>query len=159
VSGDDSLDSPESLREKGFWGSPSDGVTPEQRALADALLRRKDNPLWKKKRGGQITVTGAVRKPGGLTFDEPLRITDLLWEVGWLTPTSNGVVHVLRWPRRSWHGNAPQGQVIARIDLKRLFAQGGSDLNVVLKDGDLVVFPTGRLPKRLRTPIGGPPAK
>lgn len=93
----------------------------------------------KEYRHQRVSVTGAVDKPGSYDLIGPRKLLEVLAMAGGLqdkggTGKSGDVVHVIR-----QQGDRPAETQI--IDLKRLQEQGARELNVTIRNGDVVHVP------------------
>lgn len=109
----------------------------------------------KEYRHQRVSVTGAVDKPGYYEMIGPRTLLEMLALAGGLqdkgtTAKAGDLVHVIR------HQSAPQVAQAVRaapvqsfapraeplvIDLKRLLAVGGADLNIPIRHGDVIHVP------------------
>lgn len=91
----------------------------------------------KEYRHQRVSVTGAVEKPGYYELIGPRRLLEVLAMAGGLqgkagAARAGDVVHVIR------NLSSPQTLI---IDLKRLQVQGNHDLNIPIRNGDVVHVP------------------
>jgi polysaccharide export outer membrane protein len=105
----------------------------------------------KEYRHQRVMVTGAVVSPGSYEIIGPRTLLEVLGKVGGLTDKAGEVVHVIR------NQNAPALSKAMKagpnppvrteaiiIELRRLLADGAMELNVPIKNGDVVYVPQAR---------------
>jgi polysaccharide biosynthesis/export protein len=104
----------------------------------------------KEYRNQRVMVTGAVVRPGSYELIGPRSLLEMLGKAGGLQANAGEMVHIIRsqsasdlskslkgTPAKSF---APGTETIV-VDLRRLLLQGGMDLNLPIKNGDIVHVP------------------
>jgi polysaccharide export outer membrane protein len=92
-------------------------------------------------RSQQITVMGAVEKPGVFNVYRPRNVFEMLSEAGGLTEDAGSKVYVQTVGIDAQTGQPTQDAII--IDLKQVLESSDPTLNVVLRGGDTVHVPRG----------------
>lgn len=106
--------------------------------------------LVKEYRHQRVVVSGAVAKPGSYEMIGPRTLLEIIGQAGGLNEKASDVIHVIRSqsaPERakalkvaSRESFSPGSETIV-IDLRRLLADGALDLNLPIKNGDVVYAP------------------
>lgn len=104
----------------------------------------------KEYRHQRVMVTGAVKKPGALEMIGPRTLLEMLGAAGGINDMAGEIVQVVRAQSASEVRKSVQGEAIGPfspgsetvvIDLKRLVAQGAWELNIPIKNGDVINVP------------------
>jgi polysaccharide biosynthesis/export protein len=107
----------------------------------------------KEYRHQRVMVTGAVKNPGALEMIGPRTLLEMLGAAGGITDKAGDMVQVVRAQSASGVRKSVQGEAMRPfspgtetiiIDLKRLLSQGTSQLNLPIKNGDVVYVPYAR---------------
>lgn len=106
--------------------------------------------LVKEYRHQRVVVSGAVAKPGAYEIIGPRTLLEILGQAGGLNEKASDVIHVIRSqsaPERSKalkvaskDSFAPGATTIV-IDLRRLLGDGSMQLNLPIKNGDVIYAP------------------
>jgi polysaccharide export outer membrane protein len=104
----------------------------------------------KEYRHQRVMVTGAVKTPGALEVIGPRTLLEMLGKAGGLTEAAGETVQVVRAQsasevRKDLKGKAtgpfsPGSETIV-VDLNRLVGQGALELNLPIKNGDVIYVP------------------
>ncbi len=106
--------------------------------------------LVKEYRHQRVVVSGAVAKPGAYEIIGPRTLLEIIGQAGGLSEKASDVIHVIRSqsaPERSKalkeaskESFAPGATTIV-IDLRRLLGDGSMQLNLPIKNGDVIHAP------------------
>ncbi len=88
-------------------------------------------------RSRQVSVIGAVTKPGPIQMIGPRTVLQMISEAGGLTKEAGTEIFVIR---RTESGRAERIQ----LDLEELITKGNPDLNLLLSPGDVINVPVDR---------------
>jgi polysaccharide export outer membrane protein len=102
-------------------------------------------------RNQRVMVTGSVVRPGSYEMIGPRTLLEMLGKAGGLKDDAGEMVYIIRAQTASDLSKALKGgpsspsftggsETIV-IDLRRLLAQGGKDLNLPIKNGDIIQVP------------------
>jgi len=121
-------------------------VAEVERMIADELGKKylrdpQVSVFVEEYRSQQITVMGAVEKPGVFNVFRPRSVFEMLSEAGGLTEDAGTKVYVQKAGVDPDTGQPTQNSVI--IDLKQVLESSDPALNVVLRGGDTVHVPRG----------------
>jgi polysaccharide export outer membrane protein len=104
----------------------------------------------KEYRHQRVMVTGAVVSPGSLELIGPRTLLEILGKAGGLTDKAGERVHIIRAQSapeaqpnlkgKTLHSFSPGSETIV-VDLKRLVVQGAMELNLPIKNGDIIHVP------------------
>ncbi len=108
------------------------------------------NVVVKEYRHQRVAVSGAVSKPDFYEIIGPRSLLEILGMAGGVNDKAGDMIHVIRKPK-----NLPKGKVVKVaaaqsfspgyetivIELKRLVNEGSLDLNIPIKNGDVVYVP------------------
>ncbi len=89
----------------------------------------------KEQHGSKISILGEVKEPGTYDYFARQRLLDVLSIAGGLTQESGRTVQI----RRPSKGNKPSAKYI--VDLNKLIREGQTELNLIIKGGDVVFVP------------------
>jgi polysaccharide export outer membrane protein len=119
----------------------------------DYILHPQISVFVKDHRHQRVMVTGNVMNPGAYELIGPRTLLEMLGKAGGLTDKAGDVVHVIRSqsapdvskaltmkPRQSF---TPGSETIV-IDLQRLLVKGDMNLNIPIKNGDVIYVPTAK---------------
>lgn len=117
----------------------------------DYLLHPQIGVFVKDHRHQRVMVTGNVTTPGAYELIGPRTLLEMLGKAGGLTDKAGDVVHVIRSQSapdvskaltlQSRQSFTPGSETIV-IDLQRLLVKGDMNLNVPIKNGDVIYVPT-----------------
>jgi polysaccharide export outer membrane protein len=106
--------------------------------------------MVKEYRHQRVVVSGAVAKPGAYEMIGPRTLLEIMGQAGGLSDRASDVIHVIRAqnaPERakalkaaSMQSFAPGAETIV-IDLRRLLMDGDMQLNLPIKNGDVIHAP------------------
>jgi polysaccharide biosynthesis/export protein len=106
--------------------------------------------LVKEYRYQRVVVSGAVEKPGAYEIIGPRTLLEILGQAGGLNEKAGNVIHVIR-SRRVSEGSkalkvaakepASPGAETIVIDMRRLLMDGAMELNLPIKNGDVIFAP------------------
>jgi len=85
----------------------------------------------------KVDVIGAVRKPGNYPMLGPKTILEILSEAGGLDDSAGDKLYIFR------NGNLQTNKI--EINLKELLKEGKAELNLVVRPGDIINIPTGKI--------------
>ncbi|MFI5329500.1 MAG: SLBB domain-containing protein [Desulfobaccales bacterium] len=106
--------------------------------------------LVKEYRHQRVVVSGAVSKPGAYEMIGPRTLLEVIGQAGGLSENATDVIHVIRSQDASERtaalkvaakGPAAAGAQTIVIDLRRLLMDGAMELNLPIKNGDVVFVP------------------
>jgi polysaccharide export outer membrane protein len=107
----------------------------------------------KEYRHKKVMVTGAVQTPGAYDIIGPRTLLEMLGKAGGLKETASNKVHIVRSQSYAEVNKAnnrqeakslqpyPPGSKITEVDLNQLMTEGGTALNVPIKNGDVIHVP------------------
>jgi polysaccharide export outer membrane protein len=117
----------------------------------DYILHPQINVFVKDHRHQRVMVTGNVTTPGAYELIGPRTLLEMLGKAGGLTEKAGDVVHVIRsqsapdvskaMTLKSPPSFAPGSETIV-VDLQRLLVKGDMQLNIPIKNGDVIYVPT-----------------
>lgn len=106
--------------------------------------------LVKEYRHQRVVVSGAVAKPGAYEIIGPRTLLEIIGQAGGLSEKASDVIHVVRSQSASERAKAlkvaakepfsPGSETIV-IDLRRLLMDGSMELNLPIKNGDVIHAP------------------
>ncbi len=106
--------------------------------------------LVKEYRFQRVVVSGAVAKPGSYDLIGPRTLLEIVGQAGGLSENATDVIHVIRSqgaPERTKALKVAAKEPAARgaetivIDLRRLLMDGAMELNLPIKNGDVIFAP------------------
>lgn len=110
----------------------------------DYLVDPKINVTIKEYRSKKVRILGTVGKPGIYYLDGPMRVFDLLSKAQDLSPNLGEIrrgqlLRIVRQPEAGGDGEVQKIQV----DLYDLLVAGKEEVNIPLKNGDVIYISTG----------------
>ncbi|MBM4286559.1 MAG: hypothetical protein FJ135_00170 [Deltaproteobacteria bacterium] len=104
----------------------------------------------KEYRHQRVMVTGAVAQPGSYEVVGPRTLLEMLGKAGGLNDKAGDVVHVIRAQSAADRTKSLKGSKVESfspgtetiiVDLRRVLLQGSYDMNLPIKNGDLIHVP------------------
>jgi polysaccharide biosynthesis/export protein len=106
--------------------------------------------IVKQYRHQRVMVTGAVRTPGAYEMIGPRTLLEMLGQAGGFTEQAGDTMHLIRAQSASEVRKTLKGKEIGSlspgsetivVDVKRLVSQGNQELNLPVKNGDVIFVP------------------